>query len=161
MWCTGELVYGSYLPKKLELGMLFVKILYSGSIKENIVLWTLDKLPEDKNTFLSEHGAPIHLYIIDEDGENLAEPEEIAWFDLGESFTVLTEISLKEINLIINDYDGIVEIEIDDDAFIENNLYDPIFIHNKVTLRFLTDNIEEEDEDELSDWEIDVDENLE
>ena len=159
MWCTGELVYRNYLPYKLEKGMLFMKILYSGSIKESIVLWTLDKLPDDENIYLSDNGAPIHLYIIDEDDEILAEPEDIGWFDLGEKFVVLTEISLKEINLILNDYDGILEIEIDDDSFIDDNLYCPIFINDKVTLRFLTEN--DEEDEELSSWSIDVDKQLE
>jgi hypothetical protein len=160
MWCTGELVYRNYLPDKLEKGMLFMKILYSGSIKESIVLWTLDKLPDDENTYLSDNGAPIHLYIIDEDDEILAEPEEIGWFDLGEKFAVLTEISLKEINLILNDYDGILEIEIDEETFEEEDIYSPVLTYGKVTLRFLTDNDEDDDHESLNSWSIDVDEEL-
>jgi hypothetical protein len=151
MYYPAELVYKNYMPDELESGMLFMKILHPGTVKETIELWTLDKVPHDKDKFLTENGAPIKLYIIDYDDEVLAEPEEIAWFDLGEAFMTLTDISLKELNIILNDYDGLVEIEIDDEYYDEGEVT-PLLQQDKVTLRFLTE--DDEEEDDLSDWNI-------
>jgi len=158
MYYPAELVYKNYMPDELESGMLFMKILHPGTVKELIELWTLDRVPQDKDRFLSENGAPIQLFIIDEEGEVLAEPEEIAWFDLGEAFMTLTDISLKELNIILNEYDGLVEMEIDDEDY-EEGYVSPTLQMNKVTLRFLTDY--DEDEDDLSDWDVTIEDGLE
>ncbi len=158
MYYPAELVYKNYMPDELESGMLFMKILHPGTIKELIELWTLDRVPQDKDRFLSENGAPIQLFIVDEEGEVLAEPEEIAWFDLGEAFMTLTDISLKELNIILNEYDGLVEIEISDEDY-EEGYVSPSYQMDKVTLRFLTDY--DEDEDDLSDWDVTIEDGLE
>jgi len=158
MYYPAELVYKNYMPDELESGMLFMKILHPGTVKELIELWTLDRVPQDKDRFLSENGAPIELFIVDEEGEVLAEPEEIAWFDLGEAFMTLTDISLKELNIILNEYDGLVEMEIDDEDY-EEGYVSPSYQMDKVTLRFLTDY--DEDEDDLSDWDVTIEDGLE
>jgi hypothetical protein len=158
MYYPAELVYKNYMPDELESGMLFMNILHPGTVKELIELWTLDRVPQDKDRFLSENGAPIELFIVDEEGEVLAEPEEIAWFDLGEAFMTLTDISLKELNIILNEYDGLVEIEISDEDY-EEGYVSPSYQMDKVTLRFLTDY--DEDEDDLSDWDVTIEDGLE
>lgn len=159
MFYPAELAYRNYMPDELESGMLFMKILHQGTIKESIEVWTLDRVPQDKDRFLSENGAPIELYVMDEEGEVLAEPEEIAWFDLGEAFMTLTDISLKEINIILNEYDGLVEIEISDEDY-EEGYVSPSYQMDKVTLRFLTEYDEEEEDDDLSDWNVTIDDGL-
>lgn len=158
MFYPAELAYRNYMPDDLTPGMLFMKILHQGTIKESIELWTLDRVPQNKDLFLSENGAPIELYVMDEDGEVLAEPDEIAWFDLGEAFMTLTDISLKEINIILNEYDGLVEIEISDEDY-EEGWVSPSYQMDKVTLRFLTDY--DEEEDDLSDWNVTLNDGLE
>jgi len=158
MFYPAELAYRNYMPDELESGMLFMKILHQGTIKESVEVWTLDRVPQDKDRFLSENGAPIELYVMDEEGEVLAEPDEIAWFDLGEAFMTLTDISLKEINIILNEYDGIVEIEISDEDY-EEGWVSPSYQMDKVTLRFLTEY--DEDEDDLSDWNVTINDGLE
>lgn len=160
MFYPAELAYRNYMPDELESGMLFMKILHQGTIKESIEIWTLDRVPQDKDRFLSENGAPIELYVMDEEGEILAEPEEIAWFDLGEAFMTLTDISLKEINIILNEYDGLVEIEISDEDY-EEGYVSPSYQMDKVTLRFLTEYDEDEEDDDLSDWNITINDGLE
>ena len=158
MFYPAELAYRNYMPDELESGMLFMKILHQGTVKESVEVWTLDRVPQDKDRFLSENGAPIELYVMDEDGEVLAEPEEIAWFDLGEAFMTLTDISLKEINIILNEYDGLLEIEISDEDY-EEGFISPSYQMDKVTLRFLTDY--DEDEEDLSDWNVTLNDGLE
>lgn len=159
MFYPAELAYRNYMPDELESGMLFMKILHQGTIKESIEVWTLDRVPQDKDRFLSENGAPIELYVMDEEGEVLAEPDEIAWFDLGEAFMTLTDISLKEINIILNEYDGLVEIEISDEDY-EEGYVSPSYQMDKVTLRFLTEYDEDEEDDDLSDWNVTIDDGL-
>lgn len=158
MFYPAELAYRNYMPDELESGMLFMKILHQGTIKESVEVWTLDRVPQDKDRFLSENGAPIELYVMDDDGEILAEPEEIAWFDLGEAFMTLTDISLKEINIILNEYDGLLEIEISDEDY-EEGYVSPSYQMDKVTLRFLTEY--DEDEEDLSDWNVTINDGLE
>jgi hypothetical protein len=158
MYYTVELAYRNYMPDDLEPGMLFMNILHQGTVKETVELWTLDKVPQNKDLFLSENGAPIELYVMDEEGVVLAEPEEIAWFDLGEAFMTLTDISLKELNIILNEYDGLVELEIDDEDY-EEGYITPVLQMDKITLRFLTDY--DEDEDDLSDWDVAINDGLE
>ncbi len=158
MFYPAELAYRNYMPDELKPGMLFMNILHQGTVKETVEVWILDKVPQEKDRFLSENGAPIELYVMDEEGEVLAEPDEIAWFDLGEAFMTLTDISLKEINIILNEYDGIVEIEISDEDY-EEGWVSPSYQMDKVTLRFLTDY--DEDEDDLSDWNVTIDDGLE
>lgn len=153
MWYTGELAYRSYLPKKLEKGMLFITIQHQGTVKESVEVWTLERSEQHMDDYLATHGAPIELHVINEDGDILAEPEEIGWFDLGESFMTLTDISLKEINIILNEYDGLVEIEIDDDSYDNEDIISPLIQHEKVTLRFLTDDVDLENND-FGDWNI-------
>jgi hypothetical protein len=158
MYYPAELVYKNYMPDELTSGMLFMKILHPGTVKELVELWTLDRVPQDKDKFLSENGAPVELFIIDEEGEILAEPDEIAWFDLGEAFMTLTDISLKELNIILNEHDGLVEIEINDEDY-EEGYVSPTLQMDKVTLRFLTDY--DEEEDDLSDWNVTINDGLE
>ena len=158
MFYPAELAYRNYMPDELESGMLFMKILHQGTVKESVEVWTLDRVPQDKDRFLSENGAPIELYIMDEDGEILANPEEIAWFDLGEAFMTLTDISLKEINIILNEYDGLLEIEISDEDY-EEGFISPSYQMDKVTLRFLTDY--DKEEEDLSDWNVTLNDELE
>lgn len=154
-----ELVYKNYMPDELEKGMLFMKIHAQGTVKETIEIYSLDRVPSNKDQFLTENGAPIELFVMDDDETVLATPAEIAWFDLGEAFMTLTDISLKEINIILNDYDGLVEIEIDDDDYYDEGVISPLVQHDKVTLRFLTDY--DEEEDDLSDWNITLNDGLE
>jgi len=99
-----ELVLRSYMPKELEKGMLFVRV-----TEHETILWELETIPFDKEKFLVEHGAPMEICIIDGD-DILAEPHEIGWWDEGEHVDELRPISLKDINVIINEYDGWLDI---------------------------------------------------
>ena len=136
-----ELVLRSYMPKELEKGMLFVRV-----TEHETILWELETIPFDKEKFLVEHGAPMEICIIDGD-DILAEPHEIGWWDEGEHVDELRPISLKDINVIINEYDGWLDIEIHESFYDEEiSTIIPNFVEQKVVLKFLT---EEEEDDEL------------
>lgn len=138
MYYPAQLIFKSYIPFELKKGMLFINVLHSGTFKETYELWTLKEIPSDINKFLEQNGAPIDLFIIDEDEENtiLASPEEIGWFDFGEEISILTDISLKELNIILNEYDGYVDIDIDEEDY-ENGIITPLQEQNKVVLKFI------------------------
>jgi len=134
-----ELALRSYMPKRLELGMLFVDV-----TEEGTTLWELDKIPQDEEAFMVEHGAPMEVYIIDNDDSVIAEPHEIGWFDEGDDTDELRDITLDDINYILNEFDGWVEIEIIEDFFDEDEQVIPNMYEQKVVVRLLTDEEEEE-----------------
>jgi len=134
-----ELALRSYMPKRLELGMLFVDV-----TEEGTTLWELDKIPQDEEAFMVEHGAPMEVYIIDNDDSVIAEPHEIGWFDEGDDTDELRDITLDDINYILNEFDGWLEIEIIEDFFDEDEQVIPNMYEQKVVVRLLTDEEEEE-----------------
>ena len=129
-----ELALRSYMPKRLELGMLFADV-----TEEGTTLWELDKIPQDEEKFMIENGAPMEVYIIDNDDSVIAEPHEIGWFDEGDDTDELREITLDDINYILNEFDGWVEIEIIEDFFDEDEQVIPNMYEQKVVVRLLTD----------------------
>lgn len=134
-----ELALRSYMPKRLELGMLFVDV-----TEEGTTLWELDKIPQDEEAFMVENGAPMEVYIIDNDDSVIAEPHEIGWFDEGDDTDELRDITLDDINYILNEFDGWLEIEIIEDFFDEDEQVIPNMYEQKVVVRLLTDEEEEE-----------------
>lgn len=117
-----ELVLKNYLPLELEEGMLFINRISVGVIEPYVELWELDYIPEDMDDFISKNGAPVELLLIDEDEEIIATTEEIGWIDDGEHTDELRDVTLNDINIILRDYDGYVNIELDEDGDVV--LYD-------------------------------------
>ena len=151
MYIDAELVLKSYKPLELEEGMFFVnKIVRT----DDIELFILEEIPEDEETFLVTHGYPIELYVIQHELLNntetpiiLATPEQIGWWDY-EELDEFTEISIKEINNVISQFTGLLEIYIDDETDA------PLLVkkeksEDKVVLKYLTD----EKWEDWEDWE--------
>ena len=105
-------------------------------------LQALDKIPLDEELYIRENGHPLNLYIIDSKDNLLANSEEIGWMDEGEQTEELRDITLKDINTIFNLYEGRIEIDVDEEGT-------PIFQEEKVVLRYLRSNDEEENENIL------------
>ena len=131
-----ELVLKSYMPKSLEKGMLFVE-----ASEEGIKLFELESIPRDEETFIIENGAPMELYIIDGD-DIVVEPHEIGWMDEGDDVDELRPISLEDINYILNEYDGWIELEIIEEHFDEEEMVIPNMYDQKVVIRLLTEDEE-------------------
>jgi hypothetical protein len=146
MYLEAELVLKSYKPLKLEEGMLFVNKIARTDVVE---VFILEELPDDEEKFIVTHGYPMEPYIIlDADTETpiiLAIPEQIGWWDDGDDVDEVREISIEEINNVISQFDGLLEIYLEDDE-----VGDPLLIENKVILKYLT---EELNDDECEDWE--------
>jgi hypothetical protein len=145
MYIEAELVLKSYKPLKLEEGMLFVnKIARTDAVE----LFILEELPDDEEKFVVTHGYPVEPYIIQHELLNnvetpiiLAIPEQIGWWDDGDDVDELREMSIEEINNVISQFTGLLEIYLEDDD-------DPLLIENRVMLRYLTDEEDWEDNED-------------
>ena len=132
MWYPAEIVISSYLPPELEVGMLFVNRISVGVIEPFVELFELEELPEDPDAFMSRHGVPVELAIIDENGNLLASHDEIGWWDEGEHTDELRDITLDDINYLLREFEGYIDIEYDEDEGVT-------IIEDKVVLSLVPD----------------------
>lgn len=148
MWIPAEISLSSYLPDELQEGMLFVNRISVGVIEPYIELFELEELPEDADAFMAKHGAPVNVIIIDpENGNVLATQDYIGWWDDGDDSDEYREVTLDDINFLLRECDGYVDIEFDDDE-------DIVIIEDKVVLSLVPD-------DDFEWWDITLDEGLE
>lgn len=156
MFITVELVFKSHMPKHLEPGLWFITKINPGTRKEYSEIWQLDKHPsESLEEFIVKHGAPVEPYLI-YDEQVLVEPDEIGWWDEGDDTDELRDITLKDINNILEYWDGFVDVEIDDDLFENEDEISPIIYANKVVL-CLPGLYEDEEDTEFYDEDDDYD----
>ena len=141
MWYPAEIVLMSYLPPELEVGMLFTNRISVGVIEPFIELFELEELPEDPDAFMSKHGVPVKLFIIGEEEQVLATENDIGWWDEGEHVDELRDITLDDINYLLRECDGYIDIEIDDE---EESIY-PIIMEGRVVLSLQPDEELEEE----------------
>ena len=106
MWYPAEISLLSYLPSELEEGMLFINRISVGVMDPFIELFELEEVPEDMNEFMSKHGAPVELIIIDDEGGLLASHEEIGWWDDGEDSDEYRDVTLDDINYLLRELEG-------------------------------------------------------
>jgi hypothetical protein len=140
MWYPAEISLSSYLPLELEEGMLFINRISVGVMEPYIELWELEEIPEDIDSFMSKHGAPVNVIIITpHDGNVRAVQHQIGWWDDGDDTDEYREVTLDDINFLLREYDGYVDIEFDDDD------EDIVIIEDKVVLSLAS-------EDDLEDW---------
>jgi hypothetical protein len=151
MWYPAEIVLKSYLPSELEAGMLFINRISVGVIEPYVELFELEELPEDPDAFMAKHGVPVELAIIDDDEDLLATHDEIGWWDEGEHTDELRDITLDDINYLLRECEGYVDIQIEDeeDFFV-------VFIEDKVVLS-LSPAFNENDDD----WDVTLNDGLE
>jgi len=133
MWYPAEISLSSYLPSELEVGMLFINRISVGVVEPYIELFELEEVPEDADVFMAKHGAPVELVIIDEDGDLLATHDQIGWWDEDVDSDEYREITLDDINYLLREFDGCVDIDIDDE---DESI---VLIEDKVVLSFMLD----------------------
>jgi hypothetical protein len=138
MLILAKLVFKSYMPKELEIGMWFKKdhsdVVY-GKIYNYITIYELKALPRDMDEYISINGAPVEAYIIqpmknpDDPEEILVIPKFIGWWEYDDGYEdddgnwteniVLEDLSPKFINEWIygenGDNDGLIALEVNDD----------------------------------------------
>jgi len=147
MFYTVELVLKSYMPKQLEKGMWFITKLNPGTRKEYSEIWALDKVPNQPlEEFVTQHGAPVEPYLI-YDEQVIAEPHEIGWWDEGDDVDELRDLELKDVNMILDEFDGEVDVHVDDWDYAHEDELNPIIYAGKVTM-CIPGLYDEEDDDE-------------
>lgn len=126
MWYPAEISLSSYMPPELEVGMLFINRISVGVIEPYIELFELEEVPEDADAFMAKHGAPVELVIINEDEDILASHDEIGWWDDGDDSDEYRDVTLEDINYLLRELDGYVDIEVDE--------YGVVLIDDRVVL---------------------------
>jgi hypothetical protein len=157
MYLEAELVFRSYIPEKLEIGMLFTSSLERGKHSYPIV-YSLSYIPHDEEEYVKLNGYPVKPYLVDSGDPNLAfglkviaTPQQIGWLDEGDHTDELRDIEIKDMNIILKDYDGWVDVEAEERLDKYGNVsYGPVIYAEKVTMRFYQ---EEEEDDEPDDFE--------
>jgi hypothetical protein len=145
-----SLVFKSYMPMRLEKGMLFLSW-----IRDVPYIRSLENVPFDEEEYVFQNGYPVEPYIIYYGNPNLNEeyilagPEEIAWFDEGESSDYILDIEVKHYNTIIQDYESEIELEIDPN---DEDSISPLLYEGKIIIRYPTEEefVEEDDDDEYT-----------
>ena len=147
---TVELVLKSYMPKQLELGMWFITKINPGTLKEYSEIWALTTHPrETLEEFIVKNGAPVEPYLIYNE-EVVAEPHEIGWWDEGDHIDELRDIELSDVNFILIEWDGYVDVEIDEWDYDHEEVINPILYAEKVTM--CLPGLYEEEEDDEGPW---------
>jgi hypothetical protein len=123
---SAEISLSSYLPDELEEGMLFINRISVGVVEPYIELFELEEVPEDADAFMVKNGAPVEIVIIDNEGELIASHNEIGWWDDGDDTDEYRDVTLDDINYLLRELDGYVDIEIDE--------YGVVLIEDRVIL---------------------------
>jgi hypothetical protein len=170
MFIDCKLVLKSYVPEKLEKGMWFVRVkteVIYGDKQEYLCVTQLDIVPRDMETYLTFNGYPVKPYLVypminpDDTEVIAATPDQIGWWDEGEHVDELRDITVKDINNILEWDNSMVQIEVlDDEEDEEDGTPIPLLYDNKVTLRDVHtidhDDEDWDDEDYLDDGDDDV-----
>jgi len=153
MFTEAKLVFKHYVPDDWKKGMLFAQKRTDslmGKQFTSIQVYALDRVPNDIDAYIQEHGYPVQPFIVQEhlnpdDGhEMLVNYPQIGWFDKGDSSDELEDITIMQMNIIMDDYDGECIIEVDNEGV-------PILYDGKITIRF-ADNFPQGEDDDM-DWE--------
>ena len=169
MFIIAKLVFESYIPNTLTTGMWFkqrIKDIIYGRVYEYDKIFELNHIPEDTDSYLSTNGYPVKPRIMtitanpDEPAITLATAEQIGWWDDDPSSDEMRDIELKDINMILSDYNSEIEIEIDDTYITgleDDEIIVPLIYMDKVTLAYPGVHDEpyddyDDDWDDMDDW---------
>lgn len=147
MWYPAEFAIESYLPDELEVGMLFTNRISVGVIDPYIELFELEDIPEDPDAFMAKNGAPVKIIIVDDEANVIATHDEIGWWDDGDDTDEYREVTLDDINYLLRELDGYIDIEVDEN-------YGVVLIEDRVVITLAS-------EDEFDDWDETLEDGLE
>jgi len=155
MFTQAKLIMQSYLPKTLEKGMMFL-----GMQHGEIVVHQLSYVPLDSEDYIGINGAPVEPYIyilgnpnVPDETFCIATPNMIGWFDEGDDTDEMHDITIKEINMILEN-SGHCEIEVmeqhlDDEEAQEDYIQIvPVLLEDKVTIRYDNEEVAIDDEED-------------
>jgi len=168
MFTLAKLVFKSYMPRRLEKGMWFKKDhsdVLLGNVYNYFTIYELKDIPNDMYHYMSMNGAPVEPYIVqptqnrDDKEEILATPDQIGWWDQGDTSDDLEDLTVEIINAYVygeDGDDGYIALEVFDSEDEEGIHRNVVFFHNKVTIRHVTFVDEHEYDDDDDDYEDDL-----
>jgi hypothetical protein len=135
-----EMAIVSYTPRKLKPGMHFLSSVCVGIMDKEFSYFTIHDIPEDEDSFMSVHGAPVNIILMEPNEEfPLTDANDLGWlFDGSEELKPLTD---EIINKMINDDQGFVKLHCNEEG-------DITYLEGKVILSFKDYEDLEDDEDE-------------
>lgn len=158
MFVQCKMILQSYFPLKLEKGMWFL-----GMQHNEVVVYELTydiHNEEQKELYMQTNGAPVEPYIYLEGNPNvpdetslMAEPEQIGWFDEGDHQDELRDITIKEINNIL-DNNGHCKIEVEEEHLDDDEAQDdyfnvvPVLLYDKIIIRYDLNQVKPDDDDD-------------
>lgn len=153
MYCvTAKLVFKSYKPLKLEKGMLFLARKNNG-----YTVYEMEYVPFDIDDYVQLNGYPVEPYIISDANPNISSeeyvivhPENIGWWDEGEHTDDLRDITVKDYNYILQEFDGYVDVEVGetDEEYEELDDVQIMLYNDKVVLSAPQEEYEEDDDED-------------
>ncbi len=150
VWIAIELVLHHDYDEKILPETLFMNVHYPGSDKEFVEVYPLGsaayKVFEKGMILPDSFGYPVKPHIIDDNGITVVHPDEIGYFDNPRTDDEYEMFTSKQMNIILQDFDGICELLVYEDE-LEDNFIQPVYIGDDslVVIRGLTPN---EDDDE-------------
>lgn len=166
MFIEARLVFQSYIPNEFEIGMLFTRKIQMLKLKtmiEYYEVFELKELPRDRESFLLINGWPVAPFIYsitanpDSFADILATPNQIGWWDdepwdNENEDAMIRDIDIKDFNYILENYDGNIDIEVDDDVFHNEDVAQPVIYMDKVTLCIPMEKAYTDEYDDYEDW---------
>lgn len=158
-----KLIYNSFQPPQLEVGMLFAM---NVTINEHsyLHLRKLEKLPRDIEEYLQHNGLPVKPYFIrsidsnpDVAPEVVAYPDQIAYY---EQDGQLFDFTVDDMNYINIEDDGYIGLYFDDETD------QPVLEDGRVVVTAMDNIFDAEDEDWeehdlIEDWDVTLQDGLE
>jgi hypothetical protein len=144
MFIKARLAFVSYIPEKLTKGMWFrrpVSMIKLRTQLEYDELFELIDVPRDMDSYIQMNGYPVLPTVVsipankDHLSEVIAHHDVIGWWDdCEEESELLRDISIKDINPLLEFEDGEIGIDVEDELFEEEGIAKPIIYEGKVTL---------------------------
>ena len=155
MYILAKLLFASYQPEELSQDMMFKND--QGKIYS--IAWTRLTLKD----VIEAYGYPVAPVIVsitanpDDKADIIATSDMIGWWDDGPQSDELRDVTINDLNNILSEEDGILEIEIADHMF-DQGIAEPVLYDDKATIRVTTDDdydeyADSDDEDEYDDTE--------
>ena len=166
MFIEAKLILQHYMPDEITKDMWFL-----GMNKKCPVVYQVNNIPtgeEQQKMFIELNGFPVQPYIyllgnpnIANDDDIFCTPEEIGWFDEGDHSDEMSDISIKEINYILEYYDGdilveaeLVDVSQESDEHPDYEVF-PVLYEGKCVIRYADNEPEEEDNDDDDEYDFD------
>jgi hypothetical protein len=152
-----KLIYNSYVPDELHVGMLFA---VSVTVNEHSYLHVheLEKLPRNIEKYIEENGYPVKPYLVraidsnpDMPPQLVAFPNQLAYY---EQDGQLYDFTIDDMNYISMNDDGYIALYFDDETD------QPVLEDNLVVVTSMDNVWDEEEEEDFSDWDATLQDGL-